>query len=324
MNNILGRALKFYSRNKRRIDPHLAILGLYLTTKFLVRRAKAIISTLSLQQVDIANRYGKGSYALITGGAGGIGREFALDLARKGFNLIIVDFNQAGLDSIQQEIKQIKNDLMVKTLLLDFSKGDNAEFFKKFQQEISKLDISILINNVGTNRGCFGIFDRLPMKNIIEGFNINFVAPIMVTQAVINQMLLRNKYQSLILNLSSASSYYPFPYFFGYGSSKVGMASFFDALALELRNNKNIDILTLKPYYVSTAMIGHQKGLFIISPQKLVQSTWKYVGRTNEITPNCVHQFKIYLESSLPIFLRNFKTMMSHKKGAEAVTQSQE
>lgn len=43
--------------------------------------------------MDIANRYGKGSYALITGGAGGIGREFALDLARKGFNLIIVDFN---------------------------------------------------------------------------------------------------------------------------------------------------------------------------------------------------------------------------------------
>ncbi|CAD8079158.1 unnamed protein product [Paramecium primaurelia] len=324
MNNIINRALKFYSRNKRRIDPHLVILGLYLTTKFIFRRTKAIISTLSLQQVDIANRYGKGSYALITGGAGGIGREFALDLARKGFNLIIVDFNQAGLDSIQQEIKQIKSDLMVKTILIDFSQGDNADFYKKFQQEISKLDISILINNVGTNKGSFGIFDRLPMKNIIEGFNINFVAPIMVTQAVINQMLLRNKYQSLILNLSSASSYHPFPYFFGYGSSKVGMANFFDALALELRNHKNIDILTLKPYYVSTAMIRHRKGLFIVEPQKLVQSTWKYVGRTNEITPNCIHQFKIYLENSLPTFLRNFEIMISHKDAAEAVTQRQE
>lgn len=43
MNNILDRALKFYSRNKRKIDPHLAILGLYLTSKFLFRRAKAII-----------------------------------------------------------------------------------------------------------------------------------------------------------------------------------------------------------------------------------------------------------------------------------------
>lgn len=41
----------------------------------------------------MAERYGKGSYALITGGASGIGKEFALDLAKKGFNLILVDFN---------------------------------------------------------------------------------------------------------------------------------------------------------------------------------------------------------------------------------------
>ncbi|CAD8088859.1 unnamed protein product [Paramecium sonneborni] len=306
MNNILSKAIKFYSKNKRKIDPHITILGLYLTTKFLFRRAKAIISTLSLQQVDIANRYGKGSYALITGGAGGIGREFALDLARKGFNLIIVDFNQASLDSIQQEIKSIKSELMVKTLLIDFAKGDNLEFYKKFQQEISKLDISILINNVGTTKGSFGIFNRLPIKNIMEGFYINFVDQIMVTQAVINQI--------------SATSYQPIPFFFGYGSSKVGMASFFDALSLELRNHKNIDILTLKPYYVSTAMIKHKKGVLII----LVQSTWKYVGRTNEITPNCIYQIQVYFESSLPSFIRNFMISMSHKKGAEDVTKRQE
>ena len=48
MNNIFSKAIKFYSKNKQKIDPHLAILGLYLTTKFLFRRAKAIISTLSL------------------------------------------------------------------------------------------------------------------------------------------------------------------------------------------------------------------------------------------------------------------------------------
>ena len=43
--------------------------------------------------MDIVNRYGKGSFALITGGANGIGKAFAIDLAKKGFNLIILDFN---------------------------------------------------------------------------------------------------------------------------------------------------------------------------------------------------------------------------------------
>lgn len=43
------------------------------------------------------------------------------------------------------------------------------------------------------------------------------------------------------------------------------------------RKIKNIDILTLKPYYVSTALINFRKGLFIIEPEELVQSTWTYV-----------------------------------------------
>lgn len=44
------------------------------------------------------------------------------------------------------------------------------------------------------------------------------------------------------------------------------MANFFDALALENKDNKKIDILTLKPYYVSTALTNYRKGLFVISP----------------------------------------------------------
>lgn len=44
------------------------------------------------------------------------------------------------------------------------------------------------------------------------------------------------------------------------------MANFFDALSLELRGNKNIDILTVTPLYISTAMIEYEKGFFIITP----------------------------------------------------------
>lgn len=102
--NLISKCTSFYFRNRRRIDPHLAFLGAYLTTKFIFRRTKAIIGALKLKQVDIANRYGRGTYALITGGAGGIGKEFALDLASKGFNLILVDCNEVNLEATKQEI----------------------------------------------------------------------------------------------------------------------------------------------------------------------------------------------------------------------------
>lgn len=44
------------------------------------------------------------------------------------------------------------------------------------------------------------------------------------------------------------------------------MTNFFDALSLELRGNKNIDILTITPTFVNTTMIGHDKGPFTIEP----------------------------------------------------------
>ena len=85
-------------------------------------------------------------------------------------------------------------------------------------------------------------------------------------------------------------------YFFGYGATKVSsmvnqiaLYNFFDALSNELKNHKNVDILTLKPFYVSTAMIDHRKGLFIITPQQLVQEAWKYAGRAKEATPHWRH-----------------------------------
>lgn len=47
--NILNNGIKFYSKYKRKIDPHLTFLGAYLTTKFLFRRAKAILTPFLLK-----------------------------------------------------------------------------------------------------------------------------------------------------------------------------------------------------------------------------------------------------------------------------------
>lgn len=47
--NILNKGINFYTKNKRKIDPHLTFLGAYLTTKFLIRRARAILSTLTMK-----------------------------------------------------------------------------------------------------------------------------------------------------------------------------------------------------------------------------------------------------------------------------------
>ena len=45
-----------------------------------------------LKQKDLALRYGKNSWAVITGGSSGQGKEFALQLAQSGFNIVLIGY----------------------------------------------------------------------------------------------------------------------------------------------------------------------------------------------------------------------------------------
>lgn len=49
-------------------------------------------------------RYGVGSWAVITGGADGLGRAAVFKLAQKGFNIIIISNNEIKMQEIEQEI----------------------------------------------------------------------------------------------------------------------------------------------------------------------------------------------------------------------------
>jgi len=49
--------------------------------------------------------YGKGEWAVITGASEGIGREYALQLAKAGFNLVLVSRTTANLERVATEAK---------------------------------------------------------------------------------------------------------------------------------------------------------------------------------------------------------------------------
>ena len=46
-------------------------------------------------------------YALVTGAASGMGRIYSQELALKGYNVILVDINAAGLEETATIVKQI-------------------------------------------------------------------------------------------------------------------------------------------------------------------------------------------------------------------------
>ncbi len=84
-------------------------------------------------------------YALITGATSGIGREFAINLARKGYNLILTGRKENELYSLKQILE---NDLKIKIILIigDFR---DSETLNKIMDNVRGKKIEFLINNVG-------------------------------------------------------------------------------------------------------------------------------------------------------------------------------
>ena len=73
---------------------------------------------------DFTERFGE--WAVVTGCTGGIGREYALGLAKKGMNMVLVSRSKEKLEDLEKEIIKIHR---VKTMLIvaDFTKIEELD-----------------------------------------------------------------------------------------------------------------------------------------------------------------------------------------------------
>ena len=99
-------------------------------------------------EANLLKRYGKDSYVIITGGSSGQGKQLALKMAERGFNIFLI-----GSKRSKQTIKEINEKYpKVKTLLdiKDFRESFKDNFFDSIEEKIRRIDgnVSILINNV--------------------------------------------------------------------------------------------------------------------------------------------------------------------------------
>ena len=80
-------------------------VGLFSVGSFLYSFAKGVIRNLLRKPIDFEERYGKGSWAFITGATSGIGLAMCKDLAAKGLNIVLAGRNKERLDAAEKEVK---------------------------------------------------------------------------------------------------------------------------------------------------------------------------------------------------------------------------
>ncbi len=97
-----------------------------------------------------------GKNIIITGGAAGIGRQTAIDAAKRGANVIIIDRNIEGLQEVVTEFSEYP----IKAYQMDIGKtAETEEVLNKIIDEYKQ--IHVLINNAG-------IPSKKPIEELLE------------------------------------------------------------------------------------------------------------------------------------------------------------
>lgn len=169
--------------------------------------------------------------AVITGTSSGIGKAICDLLLNEGFKVY-------GISKTYSEVEN-QNFVWIEADLTD----NNS--YEQIPENIAEGYIDVLINNAGI------AFEHRALdfsdQNFNRIFNLNFKAPILLTQA------LKEKIQNgLVINTSSVSDRLVGENYSLYCSSKSALNIYFDVIALE---EINIKFLSILPSYVDTPLL---------------------------------------------------------------------
>lgn len=167
--------------------------------------------------------------AVVTGGSSGIGRAIAVELARRGHDLVIVARDEQRLSDAA---RAIGDDYGVDVVGIPSDLGaDGAADTLADELEQRGLTVDVLVNNAGYGRmGAFLQMDEDDQAGMIA---VNDEALVRLTYRLLPGMVARGR--GGILNVASTAAFQPGPYMAVYYASKAFVLFFSEALAYELK-----------------------------------------------------------------------------------------
>jgi hypothetical protein len=169
------------------------------------------------------------SYALITGAAKGIGKAIARELARKGYNLMLVDKDRKQLLKTEEEIES-EFKVTVHVLPLDLTARYAMESLQNWTGSHNS-QLTIVVNNAGYGLG--GAFEEMLLEDQLNIIDLNIKVQVSICHAYLP--VLRKQPKAYLLNVSSTTAFQTVPYLNIYAATKVFVLSFTRGLRYELR-----------------------------------------------------------------------------------------
>ncbi|KAI9188404.1 hypothetical protein H9P43_002795 [Blastocladiella emersonii ATCC 22665] len=192
---------------------------------------------------------GTGAWAIITGASDGIGKEFATQLAKAKFNVVLMARTESKLQNLAGEIREAHG-VETKVIPFDFSTTDSAAY-QQVAAQVAGLNVTVLINNVGTNHAFPVPFLEEEDAVIDRIVDVNISSIMKLTKVIAPKLVAQKK--GLILNVGSFAGILPQPLLSVYSASKAYLLTWSQALGKELEPH-GVHVQCLSTYFVVSAM----------------------------------------------------------------------
>src|SRR5262245_3759442 len=216
----------------------------------------------------------KDKRCLLTGAASGIGRAMALELAREGVHLYLLDVDVAGL---QMTIEECRSQGVVAV-------GRQCDLSQPTQISAAVADllarwrhIDLLVNNAGV--AYYGPTENMTAAQWEWLMAINLLAPIRITRELLPALLGRP--EAHILNVCSIAGIAAGGRFSAYHTSKFGLVGFTEALRAEY-NRRGIGVTNLCPGAVASNLYNRAvsgRNVPVPNPPGWISASPEFVAR---------------------------------------------
>lgn len=235
-----------------------------------------------------------GPWALVTGGAQGMGAAFATTIGEHGVNLILLDREQALLETTAERLRTSLN-VEVITVCADLAE---ASFLDFLLQKTEHCEVGLLVACAAT--GHVGPFEQTPLNDMLSAVAVNVNAPLILAHHYCQPMIERQR--GGIIFFASSAAYQGTPYVANYGATKAYNLSLGEALWYELSQHK-VDVLAISPGGTNTpgfrsanpGLKEGQKVKGVMLPEDTAAAALNALGNTPSARPSLRDTLETFL-----------------------------
>jgi len=187
-----------------------------------------------------------GRTALVTGGSRSIGEEVAMELARRGADVVVTDSGGRGSERVCEAIRGLGR----RSAALSFDLGDPAALEEALAGLSKEFDaVDILVNNAGLTRD--NLLLRMKEEDWDRVLAVNLKGAFLLTKALSRGMMKRRF--GRIVNITSVVGVIGNAGQANYAASKAGLIGFTRSVARELAG-RNVLVNAVAPGFIETSM----------------------------------------------------------------------